>query len=142
MIRRIAFAAIWGMLCPLALTTGASAAFKPSPSSPPKPGSLSWIPIVECVVMGVTLAMVILVCMWYNARQRRAAALCMQEPILDTPIDEIEEAPEPRIAIRCVACRRILKAKADLVGMKVKCPQCAKIMLVPRPEAKVKLSVK
>jgi hypothetical protein len=140
MIRRIALAAILGMLCPPALT--ASATFKPSPSSQPKPGSLSWVPIVECVVMGVTLAIVIFVGMWYNARQRRAAALWLEEPILDIPIEEIEEPPAPRIAIRCVACRKILKAKANLIGLKVKCPQCAKIMLVPRPDAKVKLSVK
>src|SRR5271166_5282667 len=104
MIRRIALAAVLGMLCPLALTATANAAFKAPPTSPPKPGSLGWVPIVECVVMGVTLAIVIVAGVWFNARQRRAAAQWMEEPILDTPIDEVEEIAEPplpRIAFRC-----------------------------------------
>lgn len=36
------------------------------------------------------------------------------------------------ISFACSACGKVLKAKADLAGKKIKCPQCACLMLVPQ----------
>jgi DNA-directed RNA polymerase subunit RPC12/RpoP len=138
-ISRIALGFVGGMLCLILLASTASAAYKPPPTSPPRPGSLGWIPIVEGVVMVLTVALVIGVGLWYDARQRRAARQWIEEPILDTAIEDVEEPPL-RIAFRCVACRKMFKARANLAGMKVRCPLCAKIMLVPQSAAPVNVT--
>ena len=55
-----------------------------------------------------------------------------EEPILDTAIEE--EEPPPPISFRCPACKKGLKVKAELAGKKVKCRQCAKVIVVPVPK--------
>lgn len=103
--------------------------------------SLVWIPVSEFVGMVLTLAVVIAIGVWLRVHQGRAAKQAADEPILDTPIEEDDEPildttieePEvpPPVTFRCPACRRGLKARADLAGKKVKCRQCGKPVLVP-----------
>ena len=121
---------------------GKANAQTPAPQSKPK--SLAWIPEYEFVGMVVTLTVVIAIGVCVRVRQSRAAKQLADEPILDTPIEEddepildtaIEESETPPVAFRCPACRKALKAKAELEGKKVKCRQCGKIVLVPASRA-------
>jgi hypothetical protein len=116
-------------------------------TAPPKQKSLAWIPVSEAVAMVITLLMVIGLGVWFRVRQGRAKAIPEEEPILNQAIEDKdepildtaieEEEPPPPITFRCPACRRGLKARADLAGKKVKCRQCAKAVNVPgKPEAK------
>jgi hypothetical protein len=56
---------------------------------------------------------------WYRRRRVAPAA----EPVTEAP----------RVALRCSACERKLKVKAELAGKKVKCPQCGAAIPVPQP---------
>jgi phage FluMu protein Com len=62
-------------------------------------------------------------------RRRRA----VQAPSGNQPA--ATEAASPIVAIACAGCGKQLKAKAELAGKKVKCPQCGKAVAIPAAKA-------
>jgi hypothetical protein len=97
--RQLAIVRHWAGQAPVLALIGAffwvssaQAAYTPPPSRQPRPGSLGWVPVAECIVMGATLVLTIGIGLWFNSRERRRARATDEEPVLDTPIDE-EEAP-------------------------------------------------
>ena len=115
----------------------------PAPVAPPKPKSLSWIPISEIVGLVLTVTLVFGLGVWMRVRQGRAGHVQQEEAVIDTPYEEEEpiideaieeEEPPPPITFRCAACKKGLKVRAELAGKKVKCRQCGKIVQVPTPQ--------
>src|SRR5260370_40420057 len=49
----------------------------------------------------------------------------------------VEESSTMSITMKCSGCRAKLRLRDDLAGRKVKCPRCAKVLLVPEPEVEV-----
>jgi WD40 repeat protein len=119
------------------------------PTAQPKPQSLAWLPMAEFIGMLITLAMVIGLGVWFRLRSPSVLVLAPadDEPILDTPLpDDYDDEPIldtpyepeeelPPVSFQCVACGKKLKAKAELVGKKVKCKQCGKVVPVPNNNA-------
>jgi hypothetical protein len=83
----------------------------------------SWLWLVALLTgAGVTLALAILLLARYRRRKTALAA------VANTPADA---AVATRVAFRCSACGRNLKARSELAGKKVKCPHCGQPALVP-----------
>ena len=84
------------------------------------------------LALAVTLATTVLAAlgMWLYLRPRRRPET---PPAGDTAPDEHPrpEAAAAAFTIRCSTCGKKLKARAELAGKRVKCPQCGQAVLVP-----------
>jgi predicted RNA-binding Zn-ribbon protein involved in translation (DUF1610 family) len=63
-------------------------------------------------------------------RRRRPA---VQTPAANQPATT--EAAAASVAVACAGCGKQLKAKAELAGRKVKCPNCGKAVAIPAAKA-------
>jgi DNA-directed RNA polymerase subunit RPC12/RpoP len=73
---------------------------------------------------------------WLLARKRRRADKTPEPPATKDeqtrlPPDGDGEMATAPISIQCSACGKNLRARAELVGKKVRCPHCGKPVLVP-----------
>ncbi len=83
----------------------------------------AWHVILIAVAVPVALACSLGV--WLFARRRSHAAVA--SPAVD------KAAPQT-IAFRCPGCGQSLRAKNEMAGAKVKCPQCSQAVVIPLTE--------
>jgi serine/threonine-protein kinase len=102
-----------------------------------KSGGRGWLAAATILVLVIALS---LLGVWYSVRPGRRAGREPRRPgasAVTTGPDEGQDdqtnlAPaKPAIALTCAGCGKKLKARADLAGKRVKCPQCARGVLVP-----------
>src|SRR5262245_55553457 len=55
------------------------------------------------------------------------------QPSNGKPVKAAPAADPSKIEATCEGCGRKLKVRAELVGKKIKCPKCGKIMAIPAP---------
>jgi serine/threonine protein kinase len=98
----------------------------PTTSEPErKSGPKSWLAALGIMVL-LSFA-ILVVCLL--VRRRRAVDSLQSASI---PDGEIQLKPAaPSISMRCSGCEKTLKAKPELAGKKVKCPQCGQVVQVP-----------
>jgi serine/threonine protein kinase len=80
----------------------------------PKARGREWLTAALLFGLGVTLALLLVA--WFWARRGRNG-----------------EAVAPGISFPCPECRKKLRARAELAGKEVKCPQCGQRVAVPDP---------
>ena len=80
----------------------------------------------------VTLTLISLGAWYYVRRSRRALPTPVPAANPDTPALPQEAAPI--VSFACPGCRKTIKARAELAGKKGKCPQCGKVLVVPRAQ--------
>ncbi len=99
-----------------------------SRQSLPHPKPKKWLTaLAVCVVIFLSLGAAV---WWRLARQsRRAAAERIRAAVADR--QEASPCAAPALYFPCSACGKRLKAKAELSGKKVKCPQCGQAAAVP-----------
>jgi serine/threonine protein kinase len=89
-------------------------------------GKRGWL--TAGLVMGLTLSICIFVGVWFSFRGRRVAV----PTLLPDEHSHVQvQTTAPGVAFTCSGCRRNLKAKAEWVGKKIKCPECGTIIVVP-----------
>jgi serine/threonine protein kinase len=95
-------------------------------ATPPKAGSRGWLTAV--VIAGLILALSVVLGGWLAVRRRRLA-----DPRPATARDNSPSggSTRPPVCFPCPGCGKDLKARAELAGKKVKCPGCARSVLVP-----------
>jgi DNA-directed RNA polymerase subunit RPC12/RpoP len=91
----------------------------------PKPGGKGWLG--AALVLGLVLALGALG-LWLLARRGRPGQMPAPAPVADSPADP--EKAAPGISFGCSGCGKRLKARAEMAGKKVKCPQCGQAVLV------------
>ena len=82
------------------------------------------------LVIGLLFACSLALGGWLFVRQRRRAA----EPPARAAVAAEPAKPEPEavtVSVTCSTCGKKLKARAELAGKRVKCPQCGQAVLVP-----------
>jgi hypothetical protein len=80
------------------------------------------------VLLLVGLVLVFLLVVWLVARQRRRG----ERVPVPVPPKESDQEPAPKaVRFTCSACGKALKAKWELAGKKVKCPECGQVTRVP-----------
>jgi hypothetical protein len=82
--------------------------------------SAAWVPGVEFLGLGVTLPLGFGI--WAYLRRHRA-------PVAKAPA--YPAVAGPVVAFPCPGCAKRLKARANLAGKRVKCPQCGRAVPVP-----------
>jgi hypothetical protein len=82
------------------------------------------------VLSVLTLLLLGAVGVWLYARQRRDAGREMVDAPAKEPLPRSEPA-STAIKVPCSRCGKASKARAGLVGKKVKCPHCDAILLIP-----------
>jgi WD40 repeat protein/serine/threonine protein kinase len=94
---------------------------------PPPFGSNGWL---AASALLVALFFALALAVWYFARRRRRAG---QNPEYSAEKDNEEntDPPAPAISFSCSGCRKTLKARPEVAGKKIKCPQCGTPALVP-----------
>jgi phage FluMu protein Com len=106
------------------------AAGGPAADGPVKSADRGWLVaallIGAAIIVFVSGAAAAAIFLW---RRRRA----VQAPSGNQPA--ATEAASPIVAIACAGCGKQLKAKAELAGKKVKCPQCGKAVAIPAAKA-------
>jgi predicted RNA-binding Zn-ribbon protein involved in translation (DUF1610 family) len=102
----------------------------PAPASPPATGGKGWRS--AAALLGLALALSVAVplgVLLYVRRPRRAGKAPAEAPVPGGPLKP--EAAPPAVSFPCPGCGKSLKARAELAGKKVKCPQCGLAVLVP-----------
>jgi serine/threonine protein kinase len=84
------------------------------------PGGKRWLLAGAVVGLAITLTSVLGV--WLRARRRQTAEVSRQTQ---------EQETAPSVSFQCPGCHRKLKARAELVGKEVKCPQCCQVVCIP-----------
>jgi hypothetical protein len=103
----------------------------PVSTASPKFESHGWL--AAALVAGLVITGSCILGLWLFFRQRRDAEDGSSAP---RPSEQAHPAsPSGHISFPCSGCGKKLKARAELAGKKVKCPKCAKIVLVLTPEA-------
>jgi Protein of unknown function (DUF1583) len=102
-----------------------------SGSAPPPPPSFTaakgGVSIALLVGLAFTLALIIALSTWVYVRGRRRK----QEAFQEEPTEALPlEASSDSILFQCPNCDRKLKAKTELTGKKIKCPQCGQAVRV------------
>ncbi len=96
----------------------------PPPSFSAAKGSVS---IALLVGLAFTLALIVALSTWVFVRGRRRK----QEAFQEEPTEALPpEASSDSILFQCPNCDRKLKAKTELTGKKIKCPQCGQAVRV------------
>jgi hypothetical protein len=85
-----------------------------SPDTPPKARERGWLTAALLVGLGITLALVL--GLWVLSRRGRGAPV------------------SPAFSFPCPECRKKLRARAELAGKEVKCPQCGRRVPVPESQ--------
>ncbi len=83
------------------------------------------VALVVGFMLAVTLAIALGVWFFLRGRQAEPELRAKAAPQAQTGPTAIP------VSFQCSACQKKLKVKATLTGMKVKCPQCGKAVLVP-----------
>jgi hypothetical protein len=99
-------------------------------AAPPKDGSQGWL--VAAALLGLVIALPLLVALGlqlYAGRGRGAG-----KPPVDAPVPPPRARPAaagPPLSVTCPSCGKTFKARAELAGKRVKCPQCRQAVAVP-----------
>jgi DNA-directed RNA polymerase subunit RPC12/RpoP len=101
-------------------------------ADPQKTRPKGWL-VVTLLGAGMTITLVLALAAWFFVRQRRAAKTPARANVVDEEV-VAEEVPA-FISFACSVCGKSLKAKVEMTGKKVKCSQCGKAVLVPRPDS-------
>jgi serine/threonine protein kinase/WD40 repeat protein len=88
------------------------------------------------LAVGLSLALTCVFGIGLFVRQRRGAAGATAPVLMHAP-SEATLAAATVVAITCTGCGKKLKAKADLAGKSIKCPNCGKAADVPATAATV-----
>jgi len=92
-----------------------------------KAGGKGWL--AAAVLVGFVIAGCCLGCLWLAVRQRRAAKGAPTLPTSDN--QPAAEKPARPVSISCSSCGKALKSKPELIGKRIKCPQCGQVLVVP-----------
>ena len=79
------------------------------------------------LLLGMVITMGFALGLWYAVRRRRQIEE-LAGPMLIS-MDKTETTPAT-ITFKCINCQKNLKAKPELVGKKIKCPQCGQTVLI------------
>jgi len=82
----------------------------------------------------LALVLTLSVGLWLAVRQSRRARETSVRAVAPPEQGQPEATPLP-ISFACSGCGKTLKAKVELAGKKVKCPQCGQQVIVPQTEA-------
>jgi len=89
--------------------------------------SKSWLIAAEVVALAITVALLASLGLWLYVRQRRQK----EQPLDGSTSGNVATTAVALVSVPCASCGKTLKAKAQLAGKKVKCPECGKVVLVP-----------
>ncbi|HKI36101.1 MAG TPA: protein kinase [Gemmataceae bacterium] len=107
------------------------------PELPEKSGGKGWLAAGTILGLLILVLAAISLGAWLYGRQRRrmgqAPAAGAGEQAQPTAAEH--ETASAAISFACSACGKMLKAKAELSGKKVKCPQCGQAVFVPAAKA-------
>jgi serine/threonine-protein kinase len=97
------------------------------PAAPPqKAGAKGWLAAAGLLGLALSVTLAVWLCV---RRSRRAARVPAGAPVPGGQARPTTSGPP--IPFPCPGCGKGLKARADLAGRKVKCPQCGQAVLVP-----------
>jgi serine/threonine protein kinase/WD40 repeat protein len=98
------------------------------PDLPEKSRGKGWLAAGTILSLLIFLLAALALCAWLGGRQRRRAG---QQPVGASVQGAPPNAAAQVISFVCPHCGANVKARADQVGRKGKCPQCGKAVLVP-----------
>ncbi|HKI37078.1 MAG TPA: protein kinase [Gemmataceae bacterium] len=100
----------------------------------PAPRSRKWLVAAGTAGLLITVSLMIPLLVWLRGRRgRRAEEALPAAAVPDRPAKTAAVASP--ISFPCPGCGKGLKAKANLAGKKVKCPQCHEAVFVPAVKA-------
>jgi len=88
----------------------------------------AWL-LVAAVLSAVAFGLLFGIGFLFVGRRRRAGEMPLPPPVKEKHAEV--EAAGSFIHFQCSGCRKKLRGKEQLAGKRVKCPQCAKAVLVP-----------
>jgi outer membrane protein assembly factor BamB len=101
---------------------------------PPVPAPSLPAPSRRGMLLGIAVStlLVIVAMFWFAVRLGRRPETSAASPaLMEGPVPNHQ--PSAPLAVQCLACGKKLKARAELAGKKVKCPQCGEAVRLPRP---------
>jgi serine/threonine protein kinase len=103
-------------------------------AAPEKSGRQGWF--AAAAVLGLVVTLLGFLGAWLSARRRRPAG----ERPASVPGPEREARPAaaaPSVLVTCSGCGKKFRARAQLAGKRVQCPQCRQPLLIPGPSTDV-----
>jgi hypothetical protein len=101
-----------------------------SPEKGPEGIGRRWLVLTELLGLVLTLSVVAWLCVRYSRRSPTQPAHADGKDQRARP-----GVVSPSLAVACSACGKNLRARAELAGKKVKCPECGKAVVVPGTSA-------